>query len=132
MGYHLSKGAFMSMATASPGACVERLEDRLFLSASPEKFNLMNLLGYDRRGSWHKYRSTISVDSDFGAGTSKTVSTKVSIASKKKEYDGHASNVVKTTEIGGGATATSAWYRDSSGIYGTAQVNSNNGVTISA
>src|SRR5262245_31855215 len=97
-------------------AAIEPLEARLFLSATPEKFNLLNLLGYDRLGESYKYRSTVSLDSDFGAAENETVTTRVAIAAKKKQFDDHASNVVKTTSVSGGLTGTSAWYRDSSGV----------------
>jgi hypothetical protein len=124
----------MSTAITSDRACarIEPLEHRLLLSASPEKFNLMSLLGYDRLGASYKHRTTTTIASDIGAGGSSTVSTKTSIAAKKKMYDGHACNVVKTAVVGGSTTATTAWYRDSSGIYSTAQFNSGGGVTITA
>jgi hypothetical protein len=121
-----------SIALARAPARIEPLEDRLLL-ASPEKFNLMSLLGYDRLGAWYKHRTTTTITSDIGSGGTSTVNTKTAIAPQKKVYDGHASNLVKTTVVGrSGATATSAWYRDSTGIYSTSQINSGGGVTISA
>lgn len=96
-------------------ASLEQLEPRFFLSGAPESYNLMNLLGYDRRGASWKYNTTASyVDLD-GEIQTRSQSTKVNIATAQAKYDGQLSNVVKF--YGPDVTLASAWYSNSKGTF---------------
>jgi hypothetical protein len=97
---------------------VEPLEGRLFCSATPEKFNLISLLGYNLAGASYKYRTMGTFDDgDPSDSTSETFSTKQTVGTKKQTYDGHASTIVKLSDTDPATTITGAWFGDSTGSY---------------
>jgi len=94
---------------------LEPLEPRCLLSGAPESYNLMSLLGYDRRGASWKYNTVATyVDLDDQT-TTRSQSTKVNIATAQAKFDGQLSNVVKF--YGPDVTLTSAWYSNSKGTF---------------
>jgi hypothetical protein len=110
---------------------IQRLENRVLYSTSPEQFDLLGLLGYDRRGASYKYRTTEEVDTNdvIPAGPA-TFSSKLTVASAQQLYDNHLSNVVKQAAASADITLKGAWFEDSTGTYSTARSLSAQGLTI--
>src|SRR5690349_18235644 len=94
---------------------IEPLEGCVFFTATPEKFNLFNLLGYNLAGASYKYRTTATFDDgDPSDASSEVLSTKQTVAANKQTYDAHAATVVKLTATSPATSITGAWFNSSS------------------
>lgn len=94
---------------------IEPLEGRVFFTATPEKFNLFNLLGYNLAGASYKYRTTATFDDgDPADASSEVISTKQTIGTKKQTYDAHAATVAKLAASSPATSITGAWFNSSS------------------
>lgn len=104
-------GPTLPPANEPTGATVEVPMTR---AATVKTYNLMSLLGYDRRGRAWNYGLTYWFDNDGQTGSGNASST-IKVSTKTRTLDGKKANVVSIPS--GSVQAGGSFYADSKGTY---------------
>ena len=104
----------MTLPTPARACVLEPLDPRLLLAA-PESFPVLNLVGFDQRGSVWTYQSKYSVEGDGIDDVSGRGEFQVAVRDNLKAIRGR--DCVMVDFSSDGITATTAWFTNKRGTY---------------